>query len=748
MKTTNLYLKYLVHKKDHLLEGLQDTLTLDSPFGNGKIVIDEKGTFKCPDTGEFGTAIDFLKHMHPGITTKGAERRLKIEQQTTTVSLNRASDQLATFQANDELVAIAAEQLGLTKKQVRSLPIYHRRRGNQFLYIDYQTQVGEVLSLSTFSSTKPLRRTEGIKTVPELTSSRIWVAENELMAFHLKNAFGEDAICWPTAAELEYYEYRTLLKDKTVIVVHSDFTYDYASSFYPFLVHIQGETKKQSYVRIDALTQGIPVGKWLQEPQHQNLLVEHANKNIGQQPISPRIYTKFIRSYSMETLPFAQGMAKEFFFYGTADGQMVHSYPVDVLPVERIEQNFDLYVVTPERTSSTHRLTNDRVIALIESAHQLTPRVMFEYIVKLMNEYVYFEDEDLPILLALYVMATYVHVLFPAFPYLHLHADKDSGKTTCLELLMGSCFNGVAASKITTARLAQEVSDTQCTLGLDEFERNTGGQGGAHVQLLNAGYRRSGQYLKQRGKNTSPMGIYSPKIYASIDSINASALDSRTLTIAMSRKPKHHPLKGWNKDNPEITRRLNEIVLGGYAIGLYYHDKVEYLLQQLPRQIQLGNGIPVDTRQRELIAPLVVLAQLIDLDSSGNSLPVERQLKRVLQAMLYPDHHVEVARIKQFTNQLREWREQPNLIHWTIKDEKVWIPTGSWDNTSFANQFNGGRRELINWCRGLSDCVERTSVHIPSLNDTVSCIGFPEDLILNEKPVIEWIRLDPEPMQD
>jgi len=285
-------------------------------------------------------------------------------------------------------------------------------------------------------------------------------------------------------------------------------------------------------------------------------------------------------------------------------------------------------------------------------------------------------------------------------------------------------------------------------LGLDEFERNTGGQGGAHVQLLNAGYRRSGQYLKQRGKNTSPMGIYSPKIYASIDSINASALDSRTLTIAMSRKPKHHPLKGWNKDNPEITRRLNEIVLGGYAIGLYYHDKVEYLLQQLPRQIQLGNGIPVDTRQRELIAPLVVLAQLIDLDSSGNSLPVERQLKRVLQAMLYPDHHVEVARIKQFTNQLREWREQPNLIHWTIKDEKVWIPTGSWDNTSFANQFNGGRRELINWCRGLSDCVERTSVHIPSLNDTVSCIGFPEDLILNEKPVIEWIRLDPEPMQD
>jgi len=341
-------------------------------------------------------------------------------------------------------------------------------------------------------------------------------------------------------------------------------------------------------------------------------------------------------------------------------------------------------------------------------------------------------------LLALWMMGTYVFSLFNAFPYLHINAAKGSGKTTLLELIVKCSFNGIMASRITSANMIQTVSDTQCTLCLDEFEKNSGGQGDSHTQVLNSGYKRGGNYRRLRGSNTDSMNLYSPKVYASIDPIKAEALASRALRIEMVQKPKHTPILGWDTEDVRVLKRVNEIMSGGYALGLFNHHMIEYLIARMPRQITLPSGMVVDGRDRELIAPLVIMAQLLDLNKSIDAISVEAELYKALEPVLFPDMEEELQRLKILANQLREWNEDPSQLLFELKQEVYWISNKMWDNSRLLTHFEGNKNTLLDWLKSLNDGVQRTAIHI-SGHGTQSCTGFPQDLILNSKEFREWI---------
>jgi hypothetical protein len=176
---------------------------------------------------------------------------------------------------------------------------------------------------------------------------------------------------------------------------------------------------------------------------------------------------------------------------------------------------------------------------------------------------------------------------------------------------------------------------------------------------------------------------------------------------------------------------------GGYALGLFHHQMIEYLIARLPRQVVLPCGQSINGRNQELVTPLVVLAQLLDLDRAQGEVSVEEELFRVLEYLLYPEIEQEVERLKILANQLREWSDNPEKIAFKIEDDVCWISNKHWDHSQLLAQFDGGKNQLLAWLQSLGDSIARDTKHIPVVG-TKSCTGFPADLTINGKKFREW----------
>lgn len=736
MKYNNLFRKYLLTTNSTFTEA-EAEFEAPSPFGDGQIRIDNEGRFDCAATGKTGDVFEFLKLLYPGLTDTGAKRLATFDDRISGDELRLANEHIKAFREDAGRLAVASDKLGVSKKKLKAMPVFMNIRGFRYNYREASSPSGVPLTTSTFTLDQPLRNIQGIFRMPSKLSERIWLVENSVQATLVAAATGETAMCWPTHRELDLYDYKSLFAGKQIVVLYGDLVYSYGESFYPFLEMIRSVVSSYAYIRISALCPNQKFSKWLEDPDHVQKMKQEAERCDGQQPISKHLYLKFKEQNDTKPVSFAQSSAREYFFYGTSCGRVAQSWPVDLLDVPMAERNFGLRFIMPERFASSIQLTSDRVIDINESVRQLTPKNTYQLIREMIHDHVYLENQDAEVLLSLWIMGTYVFSLFAAYPYLHLNAEYGSGKTTLMQMIQALSFNGMMASKITPARLMQEISDAQATVCLDEFEKNSGSQGNVQTQIFNSGYKRDGKYLKMRGENTDGLDLFSPKVFASIDGIHEDSLRSRMFIINLKRKPAFQRLDFWNAEDLQIIQRVNEAVNGGYALGLYHHQLIEYLIARLPRQIKLPCGQSIDGRNQELVTPLVVLAQLLDLDRDQGEVSVEQELFRILEYLLYPDIEQEVKRLKIFSNQLREWADYPEKIGFKIEDDMCWISNKHWDHSQLLAQFNGEKKTLLQWLQSFSDKVERETKHIPG-DGTQSCTGFPADLTVNNKAFRDW----------
>lgn len=736
MKYDTFYNKYLSINPD-MSSTINGHFEAPSPFGDGAIKIFQDGRFQCEATGKQGTPVDFIKALYPMVSESGAKLIVSEDNRLSHQTITHADDYLRDFRNDKDLLEVAASKLGLTKKQLASSEVFMDKRGFRYHTIDQRSPAGKPLSISTFSPMETLRITQGIIRPESDCTQLVWLTENPLIASFISEYTGDTALCWPKQRELELFDYKALLDGKDVIAIHGELTYTYQESFYPFFENVRRVVKSFSDIRYEALCKGDHFLNWINDPKNLDTLKVHAQLSQHVQPILRSNYEAYIRKDDTMNVQYPLSTARGYFFYGTRENVVAQSWPLSLDTVEMTERNYRLRFVRPTRFYKNIKLTPDRVLSIGQSLHQFTPRNTFDLIRSLLQDHIYFKDPEMETLVTLWIMGTYVFTLFPAFPYLHIHADKGSGKTTLLEIIEQCGFNGIKASNITPANLIQTVSDTSCTLCLDEFEKNSGGQGDAHAQLLNAGYKRGGNYRRMRGSNTDSMNLYSPKVYASIDAIKVEALASRTIKVFMVRKPKHKKLLGWDTDDQRILKRINEIMSGGYTIGLFHHYKIEYLMARLKRQVELPSGLSVDGRERELIAPLVVMAQLIDMNKQPGSPSIESELYVALEQLLFPERKEELQRIKILSNQLKEWNSAPENVLHTFKGETCWISNKMWTGTGLLTHFEGKRNDMLDWLKGLSDRIKTGGTHIPGVG-TESCIGFPLNLKLNSKEFRDW----------
>jgi len=229
-----------------------------------------------------------------------------------------------------------------------------------------------------------------------------------------------------------------------------------------------------------------------------------------------------------------------------------------------------------------------------------------------------------PLLLACWVMATYLYRVFNVFPFISLRsATKECGKSRTEDLFSYVCFNaGSRESSPSEASLFRGPSKNGGTRLYDEIEFTVSKERfGELVSILNSGFERGGVVirLEKRGDKFEEQAYptYCPRVLAGISKL-ANTLEGRSITIFMPRKLASEKLPRINRakmmDRMQPTRDKAYIWALCNASGINkVYDEIEDFdnesLKDLSDALPISLGAPVvypDGRRRVRIdGPIV-----------------------------------------------------------------------------------------------------------------------------------------------
>jgi hypothetical protein len=201
------------------------------------------------------------------------------------------------------------------------------------------------------------------------------------------------------------------------------------------------------------------------------------------------------------------------------------------------------------------------------------------YYSSVMSKFMYYLDvpEHIYHLLSVWTAGTAFHMLFDAYPYLHFHGIKRTGKSRGLKLIKVMAFNGIMSGDMSTPSMYRLVESGHMTFLLDEQDYLHDPERRTEVRrLLLNGYKK-GSYVYRSEKTEAGIvptgfGVYSPKAMANIEGLE-DVLQDRTITITMMR----------SKD-PKILRRTDP--REGDPAWLELRDKLASLYLKRWRDVQ------------------------------------------------------------------------------------------------------------------------------------------------------------------
>lgn len=139
--------------------------------------------------------------------------------------------------------------------------------------------------------------------------------------------------------------------------------------------------------------------------------------------------------------------------------------------------------------------------------------------------------------IASFVMATFFHRLFDAFPILYLQGPKGSGKSELTAALVASAFNGALMSQGSPAALVRLVRESGGLVAIDDAEILHSGFGEL-AQILKVGYKASTaiKRLVGTGGATETIDFFGPRILTNTRGLD-HILASRCICVGMSPLP-------------------------------------------------------------------------------------------------------------------------------------------------------------------------------------------------------------------
>jgi len=229
-----------------------------------------------------------------------------------------------------------------------------------------------------------------------------------------------------------------------------------------------------------------------------------------------------------------------------------------------------------------------------------SPDGVYREIEDALRRYIEFQNDAHYGLLAAWVIATYFHRCFNAFPFLFFYGKKQSGKSRALDLLERLCFNAIKIKGVSVPSLADSIDAIRATFLMDQAEILSDKK---NVELLGiladsytiGGGKRRVVSITNKSRRVLEFETYSPKAFASINEIDTDLKD-RCIELNMVRAEREYSypeafLPIW----PDLRDKLYRLLLTQW---------------QEVKEIYQTAGQGVKARVRELWRPIDTILAL------------------------------------------------------------------------------------------------------------------------------------------
>ena len=191
---------------------------------------------------------------------------------------------------------------------------------------------------------------------------------------------------------------------------------------------------------------------------------------------------------------------------------------------------------------------NDRwdkkmILSFIENPE--SPEGLYQEIKHTLKNYIEFQKEVINGIVAAWIIATYFHRCFHAFPFLFIYGKKQSGKSRSLDLLERLSFNAMKVKGVSVPSLADSIDGIRGTFLNDQTEELSNKKNAGILGILSDSYtigggKRRVVNISNNGRGILEFETYGPKAFASIKEID-SDLKDRCIEITMLRAINEFP---------------------------------------------------------------------------------------------------------------------------------------------------------------------------------------------------------------
>lgn len=265
------------------------------------------------------------------------------------------------------------------------------------------------------------------------------------------------------------------------------------------------------------------------------------------------------------------------------------------------------------------------VTTFLDGQYQVSIPALYEKISGYIVRFIRFPEEAYLAYLTLWVMGTYVFMLFRYYPYVWLNAEKGSGKTLLMEIMSVIAFNGDLITNPTESVIFRDISNNLISMFIDEVEqlrKRDKDTYGSLISVLNSGFNKAG--MVKRSESTGQGGFvvkaystYSPKMFAGISDID-DVLQDRTVRISLLRKKDDEAVERY-KGSAEILELQRSIRDDLYVFALtfakdiidYYHATGADAIEGLAH---------LNNRELDIWEPIFLLANIVDAQRGDSRL--------------------------------------------------------------------------------------------------------------------------------
>ena len=270
------------------------------------------------------------------------------------------------------------------------------------------------------------------------------------------------------------------------------------------------------------------------------------------------------------------------------------------------------------------RMSYKGIRVFIESENEINIFELYQKIYNYVGRFILFPDESYLSLITLWVMGTYVFMLFGYYPYIWLNAEKGSGKTLLMQVLARIAFNGDMVVSVTESVIFRDVSNNLITMFIDEVEqlrKRDKDIYGSIISLLNAGFSKSGKVKRTESSGNGIFTVkaydaFSPKMFAGINDID-EVLQDRVIRVPLLRKKESEKVERY-KETEAIKQLQTDIRDELYKFALTYAEDIAELYRR-DGEDKVEGLDHLSNRELDIWEPMMLLANIVDATSKDQA---------------------------------------------------------------------------------------------------------------------------------